>query len=184
MPYKIINKDTVYRGKVFNIETVLLEFPDGHQARYDLVKHNPSVTILPVSSEGLVYFVKQYRLGVLGDLLELPAGVIEGNEDSEGCARREMREEIGLAADLLTCLGQAYLIPGYGDELMYFYLAERLRVAPLNHDPDEFLEVVTYTIPEVYRLIENGKIIDSKSLAALAMARSRLDTIIKYQVNP
>jgi len=174
MPHKIISQDTVYRGKVFNIEAVILEFPDGHQARYDLVKHNPSVTILPVDKDGLVYFVRQYRLGVMGDLLELPAGVIEDSEDPEVCARREVREEIGLAVSQMTLLGQAFLIPGYGDELMYFFLAEGLTTDPLLPDPDELLDVVRFTIPEIYNLAEAGKFMDSKTLAALTLARSKL----------
>jgi len=174
MPYKIIRQDTVYSGKVFNIEEVILEFPDGHQARYDLVKHNPSVTILPVDKEGLVYFVRQYRLGVVGDLLELPAGVIEDSEEPEACARREVREEIGLAASQMTLLGQAFLIPGYGNELMNFFLAEGLTIDPLLPDADESLDVVRFTIPETYNLAESGKLMDSKTLAALTLARSRL----------
>lgn len=175
MSHKIISQDTVYRGKVFNIEAAILEFPDGHQARYDLVKHNPSVTILPVDKEGLVYFVKQYRLGVMGDLLELPAGVIEDGEDPEVCARREIREEIGLAASKMTLLGKAFLIPGYGDELMYFFLAEGLNVDPLLPDPDEHLDVVRFTISETYKLAEEGKFMDSKTLAALILAGGRLN---------
>ncbi len=174
MPYKIINRETVYRGKVFSIETVNLEFPDRHQARYDLVKHNPSVSILPIDTEGLIYFVKQYRLGVGSDLLELPAGVIEDREEPEDCARRELREEIGLAANQINRLGQAYLIPGYGNELMYFFLASELTPDPLRPDRDEFLEVTRMTTADAYQWAEDGKILDSKTLATLTLARSRL----------
>ncbi len=174
MPYKTIKKDTVYCGTVFNIDAVVLEFPDGHQARYDLVKHRPSVSILPVDTEGLIYFVKQYRLGVGGDLLELPAGVIEDNEDPEVCARRELREETGYAASQMTCIGKAFLIPGYGDELMYFYMAEGLAIDPLQPDPDEFLEVVRFTLLEVDQMVAGGKLFDSKTLAALTLAHARL----------
>jgi ADP-ribose pyrophosphatase len=174
MRNKIISRDTVYRGKVFSIEEILLEFPDGHLNRYDLVKHNPSVTILPVSKDGMVFFVRQYRLGVNGDLLELPAGVIEDGEDPETCARREIREEIGFAASQMTCLGQAFLIPGYGDELMYFFLAEGLSIAPLQPDHDECLEVVQITPVEAYKLAQSGKILDSKTLAALTLARNHI----------
>jgi ADP-ribose pyrophosphatase len=173
MPVKLISRDTVYRGKVFSVQAVLLEFPDGHRAGYDLVKHNPSVTILPVDSEGLIHMVRQYRLGAGCELLELPAGVMENGEDPKTCAQRELREEIGLSSGKLSLLGQAYLVPGYGDELMYFYLAEDLTPAPLRADPDEFIQVERYSISELNQKVDLGAICDSKTLAALTFARRR-----------
>jgi ADP-ribose pyrophosphatase len=171
MPIHLINRKTVYRGKVFTIEAVLLDFPDGHRASYDLVKHNPSVTILPVDAEGMIYLVSQYRLGAGRELLELPAGVMEEGEKPQACALRELREEIGLSAGDMTLLGQAYLTPGYGDELMYFFLARELSPSPLLADPDEFIRVESHNISDLYRMIDQGDICDSKTLAALTFAR-------------
>lgn len=171
MPATLINRETVYRGKIFAIEAVLLDFPDGRRASYELVRHNPSVTILPVDAEGLVYLVRQYRLGADQDLLELPAGVVENDEEPRTCALRELREEIGMSSREMTLMGQAYLIPGYGDERMYFYLARDLTSAPLEADPDEFIQIERYTIPELYLLVDRGDINDSKTLAALMLAR-------------
>jgi ADP-ribose pyrophosphatase len=171
MPANLINRETVYRGKILSIEAVLLDFPDGRRASYDLVRHNPSVTILPVDAEGLVYLVRQYRLGADRDLLELPAGVVENDEDPQACAIRELREEIGMSSEELTLIGQAYLIPGYDDELMYFYLARGLKSDPLEADPDEFIRIERFTISELYLLVNSGDIYDSKTLAALMLAR-------------
>jgi ADP-ribose pyrophosphatase len=171
MSVSLISRETVYRGKIFTIEAVLLQLPDGRRANYDLVKHNPSVTILPMDSDGLVYLVRQFRLGANRDLLELPAGVIENDEDPQTCALRELREEIGMSSEDMTLIGQAYLIPGYGDEQMFFYLARQLSPAPLEADPDEFIRVERYTISELYQLVDGGNIFDSKTLAALMLAR-------------
>lgn len=176
MPVKLIRQETVYNGKIFNIERVLLEFPDGSRSIYELVKHNPSVTIIPMDAEGGVYLVNQYRLGAKQELLELPAGVIEKGEQPIECAQREIREEIGLASNKLTYLGQAYLIPGYGDELMYFYLAEELAADPLTPDPDEILKIEHHAISELLKMADDGSIQDSKTLAALMLARRYLYT--------
>jgi ADP-ribose diphosphatase len=174
MLIKRVSQETVYSGKIFSIEADLLELPDGRRVSYELVKHNPSVTILPLDAEGMVYMVNQYRLGAGRELLELPAGVVEDGEDPRVCAFRETREEIGLAPGKLTILGQAYLIPGYGDELMYFYLAEELTPDPLSPDPDEFLKVEHLAVKELYGMVDHGVINDSKTLAALTLARRHL----------
>ena len=107
-------------------------------------------------------------------MLELPAGVMETGESAENCALREIREEIGLAAGRLTSIGQAYLVPGYGDELMYFFMAEELTENPLHPDQDEVLKIERYSIQEAYEMAEQGKLQDSKSLAALMLARPAL----------
>lgn len=174
MLFKLVDQDTIYQGKVLELTQVLLEFPTGKQSRYELVKHNPSVSILAVDAEGSVLMVRQYRLGVQGDLLEFPAGVIEEGEQPSACAQRELREEIGFAAGQLDHIGQAYLIPGYGNELMHFFLAKDLRPDPLAADEDEHLEVIRIPIARIYQMAENGEIQDSKSLAALSLARGKL----------
>ncbi|MBN2257724.1 MAG: NUDIX hydrolase [Anaerolineaceae bacterium] len=174
MPYQLLSQKAVYCGKAFTVDSVLLEFPDGHQTCYDLVRHNSSVTIVPLDAEGYVFFVRQYRLGAGRELLELPAGVMETGESAENCALREIREEIGLAAGRLTSIGQAYLVPGYGDELMYFFMAEELTENPLHPDQDEVLKIERYSIQEAYEMAEQGKLQDSKSLAALMLARPAL----------
>jgi ADP-ribose pyrophosphatase len=171
MTVKLISRETVYRGKIFTIEAVLLENPNGGRVCYDLVKHNPSVSILPLDAEGLVYMVRQYRLGSNRELLELPAGVMETDEDPQSCALRELREEIGMSSQDMTLLGKAYLIPGYGDELMYFFLARELVPSPLMADLDEFIKVERYSVAELFNMIDSGDICDSKTLATLTLAR-------------
>lgn len=177
MAIKLISRDTVYRTKIFTIEAVQLEFPAGRRAGYDLIRHNPSVTILPVDTEGMIYLVKQFRLGAETELLELPAGVVEDGEDPQDCALRELREEIGFTSQKIELLGHAYLIPGYGNELMHFYLAEELVQSPLRADPDEHITVEKVSASELYGLVDNGQICDSKTLAALTLARRRLSSL-------
>ena len=105
MDFKIINRESIYSGRAFNVQKVFLELPNKKQRYFDLVDHNDSVTILPIDDQGYIYFVTQYRLGSQSQLLELPAGVMEDNELPEICAMREIQEEIGMAAENLKLLG-------------------------------------------------------------------------------
>jgi ADP-ribose pyrophosphatase len=99
---------------------------------------------------------------------------MEAGEPPEACAYREVREEIGMSASQLVKVGEFFLAPGYSTEYMYVYLATGLKPDPLEADEDEFLIVETIPVAEVYRLAEEGVIQDSKTLAALFLARPHL----------
>jgi ADP-ribose pyrophosphatase len=170
MDFKILDRESVYQGRAFEVQKVLLELPNQKQRHYDLVDHNDSITVLPIDKNGDVHFVTQYRLGSQSQLLELPAGVMEDNELPEVCAMREIREEIGMAAENLQLLGDFYLAPGYCNEHMFTYLATGLYPSKLTPDADEFLNVSKIPYLEVLKMMRSGKIQDAKTLATLALA--------------
>jgi ADP-ribose pyrophosphatase len=107
-------------------------------------------------------------------LLELPAGVLDGDEAPKVAANRELQEEIGKAAGELHELGGFYLAPGYTDEYMFVFLAKDLSDSALDPDEDEFLEIVKIPISEVYQKAKAGKIHDGKTLASLLLAKPYL----------
>ena len=144
-----------------------VRLPNGKIGKFDLVKHNDSVSILPLDNEGNIWFVSQYRLGAGKELLELPAGVMDKKESPIKCAAREVREETGLGSKKITQIGSVYLDPGYSNELNYIFLAEDLIEDPLEQDEDEFLSIHAYSRGEVRQFIRDGEIKDSKTIAAL-----------------
>lgn len=174
MKIKKLYSEKQYRGRVFDVAKVHVRLPDGKQQYFDLVEHGDSVTILAVDGEGNVYFVTQHRIGTDSTLLELPAGVLDEGEDPLTSAKREIREEIGLAANNFRELGSFYLAPGYTDEYMTVYLATELYESPLDPDDDEFLDVLIMPISEVYRKALAGEFKDGKTLAALLLAQPYL----------
>lgn len=171
---KILGSQRAFEGRAFAVDLVRLGMPDGRERIFDLVSHPDSISILPLDQDGCILFVSQFRLGARGDLLELPAGVLEEDEDPEGAAQRELREETGLAAGRMVKLGAAYLAPGYASELMHFFLALELTPAPLHPDSDEFLSLVRIPAIEAYRMARAGEIHDSKSLAGLLLAENSI----------
>ncbi len=177
MPFINLSYEKQYTGHVFDVAKVHIQLPDGRKRYYDLVQHGDSVSIVPVDDEGRIYFVRQHRIGANKTLLELPAGVLNDDaEDPLTCAKREMREEIGLDAKTLQRLGGFYLAPGYADEYMTVFLAKGLFESPLDPDSDEFLEIETMPISEAYQLALAGEFEDGKTLAALLLAQPFLQT--------
>lgn len=174
MNFEVIESENVFRGRVFDVHRELVRYPDGRQARIDLLVHAGAVVILPVDEEGMIWFIRQYRHPAHKMLFELPAGVLEAGEEPETGAKREVREEIGMAAGHLQRLGGFYLAPGYSTEYLTVYLATHLTSDPLEADQDELIMIEKVHTKDAYKLIETGQIEDAKTLASLLLARSIL----------
>ncbi len=175
MAFELLKSEIVYPGRAFTIRRDTLRLPDGRETRFDIVEHVGSVIILPLDADGHLLFVRQYRHAAGLDLLELPAGTLDVGEAPEACARREVREETGMAAGKLEPLGGFYLAPGYSTEYMHVYLATDLRCDPLEADADEFLSVERIPMAEALAMCERGEVPDAKSLAALVLAHKYLE---------
>jgi ADP-ribose pyrophosphatase len=175
MPFVLLKSEVLMKGRAFAIRRDYLKTPDGRETKLDIIEHGGSAVIIPVDENGNILLVRQYRHAAGKDMLELPAGTLDEDEDPEVCAAREIREETGMAAETITKLGEFYLAPGYSDEFMVVYLATGLSDSPLDADEDEFLSVEAVPIAEAIRMAERGEIPDAKSLAALFLARSVLE---------
>ena len=174
MPFELLKSEIVYPGRAFTIRRDTLRLPDGRQTRLDIVEHVGSVIILPLNNQGGLLFVRQYRHAANLDLLELPAGTLDEGETPETCARREVREETGMAAGQLEYLGGFYLAPGYSTEYMHVFLATDLHADPLEADADEFLTVEEIPLARALAMARHAEIPDAKSLAALLLAQEHL----------
>lgn len=174
MGFELIKSEVVLKARVFLLRRDWLKTPDGRETTYDIIEHHGSVAIVPIDADGNMLFVRQYRHAAGRDVLELPAGTLEPNEDPQVCAAREIREETGFAAGKLEKIGEFYLAPGYSTEFMVVFLATELTYDPLEADADEFLSVEKIPVAEAIERSERGEVPDAKSLAALWLARSHL----------
>jgi len=172
--FEILHRDVVYQGRAFDVARLRLRVPGGDQKHYDLVEHRDSISIIPLDGDGQVWFVRQYRVGVDGELLELPAGVLEPGERPESGAAREVREEVGMAAAELRLLGGFYLTPGYCNEFHSIFLATGLYSSPLAADPDEYLQIEKLPVAQAFQRAERGEFRDAKTMAALFLLKGAL----------
>lgn len=166
---RTLKSDTVYDGKILrlDVETVLL--PNDKTAIREIVRHPGAVAILPITRDGNIYFVKQYRKALDTELLEVPAGKLEKDEVPYECALRELQEEIGFAANKLTLLGSFFSSPGFSNEIIYVFKAEDLTPSQLAPDEDEFINVVKLSIEETLKMLSKGLIKDAKTAIALSL---------------
>jgi len=170
MIFKPLQRDTIYSGRVFQVDKIKMQLPDGSTRYYDLVNHPSAVVIVPLDDAGNILFVHQYRVGADMELMELPAGLLNEGEDPAEAALRETGEEIGMGIGKLLLLGNFYSSPGYSSERLHIYLATGLFPAPLVQDDDEFLQVEAIPALKAMQMARTGEIQDAKTLAALLMA--------------
>lgn len=175
MPFKLIKSETLLQGRTFKVRRDTLKTSEGVETKLEIVEHGGSVVVIPVDTEGNLWFVRQYRHAAGTNLLELPAGTRDGNEPFEECAARETREEIGMEAGTLTKVGEFYLAPGYSTEFMGVFIATDLKHNPLDPDADEFLSVEKIPVKKAIEMAERGEVPDAKSLAALFLAKPHLE---------
>ena len=171
MSIEVINRNTIYHGRAFNVRRDEVRMQNQNTVYLDIIEHIGAVTILPLDNDGRILFIRQYRHATGKELLELPAGTLDPAELPENCALREIREETGYAAGKLIKIGEFFLAPGYSTEYMHVYLASDLRPDPLPGDEDEFISLEPIPIRQAYDMALNGELQDGKSLAALLLAQ-------------
>jgi ADP-ribose pyrophosphatase len=170
------NKSTLaYKCKIFDVWEEEFDLPNGKKTRQSWISHNPTVAIVAINKKNELLLIKKYRNAVKKNLLEIPAGSLHGSEKSPVvCAQRELAEETGFKAKSLMKLFEGYLLPGYGNEYMYFFLARDLIHAPLTPDEDEFIETMPVSFSQARKLFKNGGIIDAKTVLGIMLAEKFL----------
>jgi len=114
-----------------------------------------------------VILVKQYRFPH-GELLEIPAGLIESNESPQECVKRELAEEAGYIANKLTFLFKFNPSVGHSTETVHCYLATDLKKIPhFQVNEKEIISVEKIDFNKLLNMIKKGKIVDSKTICAL-----------------
>lgn len=163
---KMVNTRKVFEGKIFDIKVDDITLPDGRAAEREILLHPGGVVILPITNDGKIILVKQYRYAVGKTLLEIPAGKLEKGEDPTEAAVRELEEETGCRAVKIRKFGNLVPVAGYSSEIMHGYICEDMEdTMEQKLDEDEFIEIVKLPIEEVKEKILSGEIQDGKTVA-------------------
>jgi ADP-ribose pyrophosphatase len=172
-PPQLLRQRLLYQGRRFSFESSQLRLPNEQEGEWECIRHPGGALAVPVTPEGKLVLLRQYRFTVQGRLLEFPAGTVEPSEGPEETIRREIEEETGYRAHRWRKLGEYFMAPGYSDEIIYAYLAEELELLenPPAQDIDEDIETTLMTVEEVEQAIHAGDLADAKSISAFVLAR-------------
>jgi len=160
----------------FSVRSDRLQLPDGGiKDPYYVIERPDAAIIFPLTTDGEVVLVSQYRPPL--DMMELglPAGLVEEGERPEEAARRELSEETGYTGGEWEPLGSVASSPSLKDNWAYLFLARGVEETVVP-DPDEheLVEVVRVPVEELLNLVHSGRVVSSSGVAAIMLALERL----------
>jgi 8-oxo-dGTP pyrophosphatase MutT (NUDIX family) len=174
--YEVLATENVYSGRIISLRLDTVAMPGGGDSVREVVHHPGAVGIVALDDEGRVVLLRQYRHPIGKHLWELPAGLrdVDGEPPLE-TARRELAEEVQLAAERWSLLATTYSTPGFCDEMVLLYLAEGLTEAAL---PDGFtveheeLDMTVERVPldEAVQQVFDGSIRNSLAVIGILAA--------------
>ena len=157
-----------YKGKVFSVYEQDIVYPDKKVHHIEVVSHKPSAVILPITKEGKIILLKQFRGPFARRIIELPAGKVEDGEKPETAASRELEEETGYTTESSRFLFRSLPTPGYVHEEFYCYLVKCGKNVGQKLEPSErSIIVAEVSVAEALLMIRDGIIEDSKTRDAV-----------------
>lgn len=172
IPVIRLDRQLKYQGNILKIyeDTVLA---NGHRASWDFIHHDGAAAVLPVTDEGKILMVRQYRNALDRYTLEIPAGKLDAPDEPKiQCAYRELEEETGFRVDKLEYLMSVNTTVAFCDEAIDIFVAHHLIPSKQHLDEDEVINVEAWELKDLEELIYTGKLTDGKTIAAI-MAYAR-----------
>lgn len=167
MPEKQLSSKLIYEGQTVKLRVDTVRKPNGETATREIIEHRGVVVIVPVDADDNVLMVRQFRYAPGKDLLELPAGGIDGDETPEEAVRREMQEETGYLPKKTIKLGGFYSAPGFCTEFMHLFLATGLTPSRLTAEDTDDIKLERLPVSQISSLVASGKLEDAKTIAGL-----------------
>lgn len=165
---KRLKRELVYQGVVTNMYRDTVEVPGGNIEEWDYIHHDGAAAVVPVTDDGKIMMVRQYRNALDRETLELPAGKLDApDEPTKECASRELEEETGYRSDEIEWLVTIRTTVAFCNEKIDVYVAKNLIPTQQNLDDGESIDIEVYTVEELKQKIFSGEIEDSKTMASI-----------------
>ena len=156
---KRVKRELKFKGKIIDFYQDTMEINGDHTVIWDFIKHKGAAAVVPVTDEGKILMVRQYRNALERYTLEIPAGALDtADEPGITCASRELEEETCYRSENLEWLINLKI---------EVFVAKNLIPSKQHLDEDEFIDLGAYTMEELKEKIYSGEIEDAKTVSAL-----------------
>ena len=171
---KRMGRELAYQGTVLKVYKDHMKFSNGNTEDWDFIHHDGAAAVIPVMDDGKISAIGTHEELMERDTLEIPAGKLD-DPDEEGivCASRELKEETGYSSDDLEWLLTIRTTVAFCNERIEVFVARNLIPGEQHLDEDEFVDVKAYKLEELKEMIFEGKIQDSKTMAAILAYESK-----------
>lgn len=167
---KKLSSEEIFDGVAIHLFRDEILLPNGNKGVREVVRHPGAVCVLPLTEDGEVIFVNQFRYALNKVTLEVPAGKLEKGEDPTEAALRELSEETGIEAKKIVPMGALYTTPALMDEIIYMYIATDLLQGEQHLDEDEFVNAIKIPLDKAVEMVMNGEIRDAKTQTMILKA--------------
>lgn len=172
--FKRLDRELVYKGSIIDFYKDTVQVPNGRAVKWDFIKHQGAAAVVPVTEDGKLLLVRQYRNALDRYTLEIPAGGLNGPDEPTGeAAARELEEETGYRAGKIQWLITIRTTVAFCNEKIDIYVATDLIPGSQHLDEDESIDVEAYTVDELCEKIFSGEIEDSKTISAIMSYRAK-----------
>jgi len=161
-----ITQKELHKGRIFSLWGGDVSLDNGDRTVREYVRHPGGVAIVPVV-DGNVILIQQFRITIGRELIELPAGLLEPDEEPAACAARELEEEIGYRARDLVPLASYFSSVGFADERMHVFLAMNPEKATLKLQAEERIRLVTLPVEILREKLDGQEFEDAKTVIGL-----------------
>ncbi len=172
--FKRLDRELIHKGSIIDYYKDTILVPNGNIVKWDFIGHKGAAAVVPITSEGKIVMVRQYRNALDRYTWEIPAGGLDTPEEpTKVAAKRELEEETGYKATTIEFLISVRTAVAFCNEKIDIYVALGLSKGVQNLDEDEFINVFEFSIEELMEMIFNGKIEDNKSISAILAYKAK-----------
>lgn len=170
---KRLKRELQCEGKITKYYKDTVQLPNGKTDVWDFVGHNGAAAAVGVLADGRLLMVRQYRNALDRFTLEIPAGGLNPNEPTIDAAARELEEETGYRCNKIEKLITIRTTVAFCNEKIDIYLATDLVKTRQHLDEDEYVNVEPYALEELEKMIYEGTIEDSKTIASILAYKNK-----------
>ena len=175
--WKTSNSEVRFENKILRLKEDTLSLPKKGEMKYAWIERGPAVIIVPVTDDGKMILVRQFRYVVDDHCLEVPAGTsgdVEGLPMEELVAK-ELKEEIGASFRKIERIGDFYSNSSMSDEVCHVFLVTGVKLtAEPEREPAEEMETLVVPVEEALELARSGKMKTGPSALAVLLAEPRV----------
>ena len=175
--WRVRKSETPFENKTFSLRVDTIDLPEGKETDYGYLDRAPAVIIVPVTRDGDIVLVRQYRYPVDDWCVEVPAGGTHdtGDESLEEVARKELREEVGATCGALTNVGFFFSAPSLTNEKCHVFLAENVELTRQpDSEPTEEIKIQLAPPDRVLEMARSGQMKNSPCALAVLWCEPRL----------